>query len=309
VGGATSFTIEPNSGLPAGTYTETLIVSGNNVTPQSFDVTFEVTPQQTYYGGPSSPTTYTVTFNSNGGSMVSSASVASGGKVTKPADPTRDGYTLAGWYTDAACLTPYDFTKNVTGSFILYAKWRAANPFKDVQPATWYYDAALDMHDRGIMNGTGSDTFDPNGTLTRAMIVTILYRLEGEPSIAGLANPFTDVPEGQWYTDAVKWGASKNIVLGYGNGKFGPNDPVLKEQLAALIYRLQQSSGKTPPDVLMDYEWPDWDKISDWAKSAVNALTMQGLFRDIPDTNFNPKKAATRAEIASILYCYLTAVE
>jgi hypothetical protein len=117
---------------------------------------------------------------------------------------------------------------------------------------------------------------------------------------------FSDVPEGIWYTDAVKWAAANGIVLGYGNGKFGPNDPVTKEQVAAIIYRWQQSAGDILPDVLMDYEWPDWDKIADFAKPAVNTLTTQGLFCGIPGTDFNPRNPATRAEIASILHMYLT---
>jgi hypothetical protein len=132
--------------------------------------------------------------------------------------------------------------------------------------------------------------------------------MEGEPDVTGLNNPFADVKEDVWYTDAIKWGADKGIVLGYSPDTFGPNDPVTKEQLAALIYRTQQANDKFPPDILADYEWPDWDKIADYAKSPVNALTMQGVFRDIPGTNFNPRTPATRAEVASILYRWLTAI-
>ena len=254
---------------------------------------------------------YTVTFNSNGGSAVASQTVISGNKVTKPADPVREGYDFAGWFTDAALTASYDFTKNVTNSFTLYAKWTEIDttPFKDVKPSDWFYDAAIDMYERGLMIGTEDDTFEPNTNLFRAMIVTILYRLEGEPDVTGLANPFDDVDESEWYTDAIRWAAKNGIVLGYGDGKFGANDPVTKEQLEALIYRTQQSIGKIPPDILTDFEWPDFDKVSDWAKSAVNALTIQGLFADIPGSNFNPQSPATRAVIASVLYRWLTAVE
>ena len=139
-------------------------------------------------------------------------------------------------------------------------------------------------------------------------IVTILYRHAGEPDVSDLENPFDDVANGAWYANAVKWAAANNIVLGYGNGKFGTDDPVTNEQLAALIYRTQQASGKIPPDILMDYEHADWDEISGWAKSAVNKLTIQGIFRDIQGSNFNPQAPATRAAIASILYWYLEAL-
>ena len=141
------------------------------------------------------------------------------------------------------------------------------------------------------------------------MMVTILYRLEGEPSTEGCPNPFDDVREGLWYTDAIKWGAMNGIVLGYGYGKFGPNDPVTKEQLAALIYRTEQAHGKIPPDAPEDkVDFYDADTISDWAKGSVTALNSQGIFKDIPGGGFNPKAPALRNEIASMLHRYLLAL-
>jgi hypothetical protein len=151
------------------------------------------------------------------------------------------------------------------------------------------------------MNGTAADKFSPQSTLTRAMIVTILYRQAGQPDVSALPNPFTDVPANTWYSDAVKWAAENGIVEGYGNGRFGPNDALKREQLAAIIYRLQQSSSHIPPDILMDYQWPDWGDISDYAKGAVSKLTMQGIFRDIPAEKFNPQANALRGEVAVIL--------
>ena len=182
-------------------------------------------------------------------------------------------------------------------------------PFKDVAADVWYYDAVKYVFENGLMVGTTDDVFSPNATLTRGMIVTILHRHAGEPDVAGLENPFNDVAEGELYTDAIKWAAANGIVMGYGNGKFGPNDPVTKEQLVALIHRTQQAENKFPLDILMDYEWRDWDKISDWAKGVVTKLTMQGIFRDIPGSNLNPKDPASRAEVASMLYRWLTAAE
>ena len=103
--------------------------------------------------------------------------------------------------------------------------------------------------------------------------------------------------------------AGLTIVLGYGDGKFGPEDSATKEQLTVIVYRMQQSSGKIPPDVLMNREWSDGDSIKDWAKPAVNALTMQGVFGDISGVSFNPQTSATRAEAVSILHRWLTAAE
>jgi len=106
----------------------------------------------------------------------------------------------------------------------------------------------------------------------------------------------------------VKWAADSGIVNGYGDGKFGPNDALNREQLVAILYRLQQTTGQIPLDILMDREYPDFSEISDFAKNAVTKLTMQGIFRDIPGTNFNPKTPAIRAEVAAMLYRFLTAV-
>jgi hypothetical protein len=155
------------------------------------------------------------------------------------------------------------------------------------------------------MVGIGNNRFGPDDNLTRAMIVTILYRLEGEPGTSGIANTFFDVPNNEWFANAVKWGTHNGIVLGYGDGSFGPDDLVTKEQLAAMISRAQQSSGKIPPNRGSGKNFIDANRISDYAKPAVNALNNQGLFDDIAGVRFNPQTPATRAEVASILHRYL----
>ena len=188
-------------------------------------------------------------------------------------------------------------------------KEHGTGTFSDVSEDAWYFDAVGYVFEKSLMRGTATGIFSPDATLTRAMTVTILYRQAGKPEVSEVQVDFIDVAPGEWYTDAVKWAVSNGIVRGYGNGKFGANDAVTKEQLAALIYRTQQADGKIPPDILMDYEWSDWNSISVWARSAVNVLTIQGVFRDLADTSFNPKNAATRAEIACVLFRYLTAIE
>ena len=184
----------------------------------------------------------------------------------------------------------------------------AAMPFTDVATGAWYYSAVSYVYEKGLVIGTADDRFSPNSTLTRGMIVTILYRNAGEPGVAGVSNPFSDVPGDTWYTDAVKWASSNGIINGYGNGKFGPEDPVTKEQLAALIYRTQQASGKIPQNSSTGKSFADANRVSDWAEIPVSALNAQGVFGDLPGGSFSPRSAATRAEVASMLYRYLTAI-
>ena len=181
------------------------------------------------------------------------------------------------------------------------------NVFKDVTNSDWYYDAVAYVFEKELMIGMEDDEFSPNTTLTRAMIVTILYRHAGEPDVGTLVNPFTDVLEEQWYTDAIKWAANDGVVEGYGDGKFGTADPVTKEQLAAIVYRTQKAEGKYPSDTTNNKPFGDTDKVADWATEAVNALNKQGVFFDIPGTNFNPQTPASRAGVASVLYRWLTA--
>jgi hypothetical protein len=184
-----------------------------------------------------------------------------------------------------------------------------SNPFTDVKADAWYSAGVEYVYKHGLMNGTAEDKFSPDSSLTRAMLVTILYRYAEAPDTTALENPFNDVPSGTWYTDAVIWAAKNGIVAGYGAGKFGPDDALTREQLAAIIERYQKFSEKVPMDILMDREYPDWDEISPYAKSAVNILTIQGLFSDIPGANFRPQEKAIRAEVAVILQRFLEAVE
>ena len=179
--------------------------------------------------------------------------------------------------------------------------------FKDVAADAWYRDAVSYVFSNKLMVGTSNTTFEPDTSLTRAMIVTILYRRAGEPDVSALENPFNDIPAGQWFTNAVIWAAADGVVNGYGNGKFGPDDAVTEEQLAAIIHRTQTANNKIPADQGKNKTFGDADKIADWAKDAVAALNRQGVFGDIPGNNFNPQKSANRAEVASVLYRWLTA--
>ena len=115
------------------------------------------------------------------------------------------------------------------------------NPFTDVKKTDWFYEAVQYVYENGMMSGTGDTTFSPDTTTTRGMIVTILHRMEGKPTAAG--ETFTDVAAGQYYADAVAWASANGIVSGYGNNLFGPNDPITREQMAAILYRYVQYKG------------------------------------------------------------------
>ena len=163
--------------------------------------------------------TATLTFQTNGGSDLAPQALALGTQVDLTAYvPTRAGYTFAGWYADPA-LSQRLTSLVLTGDQTLYAGW---NPFADVRDSDWFYDGVLSAYYQGLMTGTSQTTFSPSSSTTRGMVVTILYRLEGEPAVTG-GSSFTDVADGQWYTDAVAWAAAIGIVNGMENNTFATN--------------------------------------------------------------------------------------
>jgi len=180
--------------------------------------------------------------------------------------------------------------------------------FDDVLPTAWYFNAVMYVYANEIMLGVADGTFAPNATLTRAMMVTILYRLAGEPDVANLDNPFTDVREGLWYTDAIKWAYAEGVTTGATATTFEPMRPVTKQELAAFIARDQDATDRAPDSIVEDFEWPDFDDVASWAREYVSVLTAQNLFRDIPGDNFEPTANATRAMVAAVLARWLAAI-
>ncbi|MDR0571020.1 MAG: S-layer homology domain-containing protein [Clostridiales Family XIII bacterium] len=185
----------------------------------------------------------------------------------------------------------------------------AGNPFTDVNTNDWFYDDVMYVYAQGLMNGTGPDAFSPQLPTTRGMIVTVLYRAAGSPPVPGLDNPFDDVAGGGYYSDAVKWGAANKIILGYNANTFGPEDNILREQLAAILYRYEQFCGKTPTATAADRTFADENRVSDYAKGAVNALVTQGIINGKPPNLFDPQGQATRAEVAAVFHRFLEAAE
>ena len=155
-----------------------------------------------------------------------------------------------------------------------------------------------------LSDGTGIDRFSPNAPLTRAMIVTILYRMAGSPSVSG-SSDFTDVAAGKWFAKAVAWAAANGIVNGYGSGLFGPNDPVTREQLAAILYRYAVYGGMTAVTLEENLgSFADTAQLSAYAIQAMNWAVGQGLING-SGSNLVPKAQATRAQVAAIIHRYL----
>ena len=187
------------------------------------------------------------------------------------------------------------------------------NPFTDVFGTDWFIDAVIYVNHNGLMTGTSTDPmlFSPNMTLTRGMVITVLWRMEGSPDdripAAAGGGQFTDVAEEAYYYQAVNWAAANGIVSGYGGGKFGPEDNITREQMAVILLNYEIYTDKIPRDILMDREFSDWNMISDWAKNAVNRLTIQSILSGKPGNLFDPKGSATRAEFATVLMRFLQA--
>ena len=177
-------------------------------------------------------------------------------------------------------------------------------PFTDVKSGDWFYEAVKYVYDNKLMDGTSSTTFAPFMTTNRAMVVTILWRLEGQPE-ADATLSFTDVGSGVWYTDAVNWAASKGIVKGYSDTVFAPNDTVTREQLATILYRYAESKGYDVSAKGDLTTFTDGAKTSSWAAEAMEWAVGSKLLSGKGGNVLDPTGTATRAEVATILMRFM----
>lgn len=173
-------------------------------------------------------------------------------------------------------------------------------PFADVTEQDWYYDSVYYVFAKGLMNGTSATTFEPGATTTRGMVVTVLYRLEGSPTEAGWS-PFTDVDPGMYYAPPVAWAAWNEIVNGYSDTLFGPNDSITREQMATILYRYAQFKGCDSSQQGNLAQFVDVGKVSSYAKKALSWANYWGLIQGKGDGILDPQGLATRAEVAAIL--------
>ena len=264
-------------------------------------------------GGSRKPsvTYYTLHFETNGGSAITDMREENNTRIslTKYV-PTRHGYTFIGWYSDHNLtnqVSEVSLTKNMT----VYAGWRAdenpdivVNPFTDVSEKDWFYNDAMFVYKNGLMLGTSKTLFSPHGTVTRGMMATILWRMEGSLAPKG-ENSFTDVEAGRWYADAITWTAENGIFAGYSKDKFGPDDPITREQLTAIFYRYADYKGYklTVTENLDKFE--DADKITDYAKMVMQWAVGNGLIKGKSENLLDPQGTATRAEISAMLHRFV----
>ena len=267
-------------------------------------------------GGGGGTTYYTLTFETNGGGSMQAIRAARGKTLDLSAyTPMRDGYDFGGWYADK------DLTQRITeiklsGSKTVYADWKkrepdepdaVKNPFADVNAGDWFYRDVLFSYEKGLMSGMDAAAFAPYANTTRAQIAVIFYRMEGSPAVEG-ENSFADVVRGSgtaWFYDAVTWAQQNGIMGGYDNSSFAPNDPITREQLAAIFYRYAQYKGyDTTQGGMAIREFRDYESISDYAMSAMAWAVNTGLVKG--DSNLlYPNGTATRAEIAAMLHRFV----
>jgi hypothetical protein len=179
-------------------------------------------------------------------------------------------------------------------------------PFTDVNAGDWFYNAVAYTYKNGIFKGTTDTTFEPNLATTRGMIVTLIARIEKVSDTAITATSFTDVAENEYYATAIDWAAKNKIVLGYGDGTFGPNDLITREQLAAIWYRYQQyKRAVAEGDLDVELTFADAAQISDYAVDAVKFCFKKGIITGKENNILDPAGSATRAEVATVLMRYL----
>ena len=261
--------------------------------------------------GGSASTTYTLTFETNGGNAISKVTKNKGTTIDLAQyAPAKSGVTFEGWYADKG-LTKKITSVKLDANTTVYAKWTEAPvsglPFGDVKTADWFYNDVKYVYEKGMMAGTAADVFAPNATTTRAMIVTILYRLEGSPAVTG-TSAFVDVPAGQWYTDAVNWAAANQIVKGTSATTFAPNASITREQMAAILYRYAQYKGYDVTKKADLSGYSDNGQVSAYAKDALAWANAAKLINGVTNTTLAPQGNATRAQVSAILHRFCDGV-
>ena len=288
-GGSATVAI-PNSGttdivVKIGTKTYTLTILRNSGTGGN-------------EGGSGGATSYTLTFDTNGGSAISKVSKTSGTTVDLTGyTPTRDGYTFDGWYSNRELtikVTSIKLTSNTT----IYAKWTAKSDmsFTDVADKAYYRDAVEWAVENGITKGTTATTFSPNATCTRAQAVTFLWRTAGSPKPETRTMPFTDVPVGSYYYDAVLWAVENGITEGTSDTTFSPDATCSRAQIVAFLWRSEKSPAAGTANPFADV------KSTAYYADAVLWAVENDITKGTTNTTFSPDADCTRAQIVTFLW-------
>lgn len=277
--------------------------------------TYTVSTSVPSTGGGGGSSLYTVKLNANGGTGVGNIRVKRGGKVSELPIPTRDGYVFEGWYVDSAFKTEFDLNTVINKGITLYAKWTeiaggedeenadcSCHKFTDLDKTMWYHSGVDYVIDKGMMNGVSDTEFAPDKEVTRAMLVTVLWRAEGMPAAENTT--FTDLEDGLYYVDAVKWAVANGIVNGYSDTEFAPNAAITREQFVAIMYRYATNKGYdvTAAENTNILSYSDNDAVSEYAIEAMQYALGSGLINGRTESTLNPTDNTTRAEMATILY-------
>lgn len=270
-----------------------------------------------------------VTFT-DGSETVAKTYVNFDGPVALPADPENEGYAFEGWYTQPGVGgTRFTDASAVREDATLYARWKLSAPepptppepdpgtpggpepcprdetcpiwpYTDASTTAWYHDGVHYCLETGLMVGCGGGKFEPNSSLSRAQLLQILYNKEGRPGVSPDSG-FADVAQGTWYAKAVSWAAQSGIAAGYGDGTFGPSDPITREQLAAILWRYAGSPKTTGK---LD-SFTDGDRASNYARKALEWAVETGMMEGKGGGVLDPRGNATRAEAATMMkkYC------
>ncbi|MBE7030477.1 MAG: hypothetical protein E7409_03495 [Ruminococcaceae bacterium] len=299
--------------------------------PVEYEKTETIRPRPT--GGGGGVSRYKVKFNSNGGSEVEAQTVLWGRKAQEPDAPEKEGYTFDGWYTDETLAEVYDFETKVTKAITLYAKWVSdqvsdntgkepedtdsaiscngglmciSRTYDDLDVSKWYHEHTDYVLENKLMLGVAPRLFAPSEPITRAELLTVLYRAEGEPA-TNRSIPFADVSPDAYYANAASWAKQVGIVLGYNENTFAPDELTTREQLATIMHRYAQYKGR---DVsvgentnILSYE--DAADISEWAIGAMQYAVGNGLLEGKSETTLNPLDSVTRVELAAILHRFI----
>ena len=298
--------------------------SYNNVTSDLI-IMAQYTENVTRPSGGGGVSRYIIKFETNGGTAIANKYVTRNTRLKEPEEPEKADSTFEGWYTDKELTIAYDFDTKVTKGFTLYAKWSEAFPqdgsvggtsghncpslkFSDLDITKWYHHDTDYVIEKGIFKGTTETTFAPDDNITRAMMITVLYRAEGEPDITGEAT-FEDIDENAYYTKAVVWGQHSGIIKGYSETEYAPEQYITREQIAAIMHRYAEYKGY---DVsvgentnILSYD--DFENISEYAIPSMQWAVGGGMIKGRTESTLSPEAFATRVEIAAMLHRFIEA--